>query len=176
MFSAATRFVLDVRKRERSPWLVLLGTSGAGKTHLARRVWKWWNDCGMWYVNGNGGNSVMRGEFVAWPAFVKQCKNRDFSREEEIATAHLTILDDIGAGEDARKWVADMLHYLVESRMEPRRHAEHSSAPVMAATLITANLTLEQFAMLYDERIASRLVRKGRDKVVEVNVPDYMMR
>lgn len=150
-----------------TPWLVLLGTSGAGKTHLARRVFQWWQDAGQFYVTteGRGAINSRRGQFVNWSKLIDECRGGDFSRITDICSEQLLVLDDIGAGADARGWMIDKLYHILENRLQGRK-----------ATLITANLSLEQIADGYDARIASRLIRTGRENVVDVAVPDYKLR
>ena len=75
------------------------------------------------------------------------------------------ILDDIAAGADARRWMADKLYMIIEKRLEDEK-----------ATFITANLSLEQLAEAYDTRITSRLIRRGVDKVIQVDVQDFNLR
>jgi len=77
----------------------------------------------------------------------------------------LVVLDDIGAGADNRKWMADKLYHIVEKRLASNK-----------AFIATANLSVEQLADAYDQRIASRLLRRGRECVLELNVEDYSLR
>jgi DNA replication protein DnaC len=167
MLNAAVKFVLDVREGNPCPWLVLLGTSGAGKSHLARRVWLWWSLCGRFYVDrGTGASMVRSGQFCRFADFVQEGRSGDFSRAVDLVEDRLVVLDDIAAGADARGWIADKLYHILEHRV--------GDGP--QATLVTANLSIEALGEMYDQRIASRLVRRGTDNVVEVNVPDYMTR
>jgi hypothetical protein len=172
----ATQFVRDVRDRKPLPWLVLSGSSGAGKSHIARRIWRWWQADGRWYVNSNGGNSSMPGQFCLWGDFIDHCRNGDFSGMDDLSDDHFVVLDDIAAGSDARKWMADKLYMILERRQHTPYRPMHSSAPRMTATLITANLSVEQLAEVYDSRVASRLIRQGQDRVVQVQVQDFARR
>ena len=166
MLRAASRFILDVKEGVEGPWLVLLGTSGAGKSHLAKRVWRWWTKSGQWYVhNGTGANLVKTGQFCLWADYVQECREGDFSRTSDLISDDLVVLDDIGAGTDGRKWMADKLYHILEKRLDEGK-----------ATMLTANLSLEQLAEAYEVRITSRLIRRGVDKVVDVDVPDYKLR
>jgi len=166
MLQGAANFLSDVKAKRRCPWLVLIGASGAGKTHLARKVWSWWCKSGRWFVEERrGANCVHPGHFCLWSDFVNECREGDFSRTETLTGAKLLILDDIAAGADARRWMADKLYMIIEKRLEDEK-----------ATFITANLSLEQLAEAYDTRITSRLIRRGVDKVIQVDVQDFNLR
>jgi DNA replication protein DnaC len=168
MLAAMAHFVIAIKEGQTNPFLVLIGNSGVGKTHLARRVWRWWEKVGKFYVEPKTGASLVRsGMFVLWSDFVNECRQGDSSRADDMMDCDLLILDDIGAGADARGWMADKLYQIIEKRISGRDKK---------ATIITANMSLEQLAVAYDNRISSRLVRLGRDKVVEVDAPDYKMR
>lgn len=173
---AATQFVRDVRDRKPTPWLVLTGSSGAGKSYVARRIWRWWQADGRWYTNSRGANCVMRGQFCLWGDYIEQCRNGDFSRTDDLSDDHFVVLDDIAAGSDARKWMADKLYMILERRQHTPERPMHSGAPRMTATLITANLSVEQLSEVYDSRVASRLIRQGVDRVVRVQVIDFARR
>lgn len=169
MLKAAVNFLLDVRERKPYPWLVLLGTSGAGKSHLCQKIYTWWFNSGRWYTAGKHTTNLVRsGDFVLWSVFINNCRSGNFSGVEGMCEADFLVMDDIGAGADNRAWIADKLYHIIEHRV--------ASKNPFAATIITANLSLEQLADAYDQRIASRLIRRGRDKVIEVNVPDFKMR
>lgn len=168
MLTGAANFVLDVKEGRPCPWLVLLGTSGAGKTHLAKRIWQWWERSGKFYKEPNtGANCVHNGQFCLFANFINECRQGDFSRVGDLLDDRLVILDDIAAGADARGWITDKLYHIIERRLV-------STGP--QATIITANLSIEKLAEMYDQRIASRLIRQGTDKVIEVDVTDFALR
>lgn len=168
MLTAAANFVLDVKEGKPCPWLVLLGTSGAGKSHLAKRIWRWWNKCGKFYIEPNtGANCVHSGQLCLFADFVQEGREGDFSRAIDLIEDRLVILDDIAAGADARGWITDKLYHIIERRLDDAG---------LQATVITANLSIEKLAEIYDQRIASRLVRRGTERVIEVDVPDFKLR
>ena len=88
-------------------------------------------------------------------------------QRHDLLDDRLVILDDIAAGADARGWITDKLYHIIERRLV-------STGP--QATVITANLSIENLAEMYDQRIASRLIRQGTDKVIEVDVTDFALR
>lgn len=168
MLTGAANFVLDLKEGKR-PWLILLGTSGAGKTHIARRIWKYWKQTASWTTaQGRGGqmsNFMRSGSFELWADVINEARAGKFGVFERLMSDEFVILDDIGAGEDARKWISDKLYHVIEKRI-----------PENKSLILTANLSLEQIADEYDPRIASRLLRRGKGFVIEVNVPDYCAR
>jgi DNA replication protein DnaC len=168
MLTGAANFVLDVKENKNCPFLVLLGTSGAGKSHLAKRVWRWWQKFGQFYVEPNtGANCVHRGQYCLFADLVQECRESDYSRAIDLMDDRLVILDDIAAGADARGWISDKLYHIIERRLDETQPQ---------ATIITANISLEQLAVMYDQRLASRLVRRGPEHVIEVDLPDYKLR
>lgn len=163
---AATEFAKALRSYDGEAWLVMLGNSGVGKTHLAQRIWDWWCKTGRWYVEeGTGANLTRSGQFCRWSDFIAECKRGDFSRAEDLAMDYFVVLDDIGAGAEAKGWVADKLYHVLEMRLVKK-----------LPTILTANLSMEQLAERYDARIASRLVRRGADKVVHAEAQDFKLR
>ncbi len=156
------------------PWLVLLGSSGAGKSHLVGKIMAWWEDAGKFYVHQRGAITSHRGQLVKWANLIKECRKKDSSRLDDLHNETLVAIDDIGAGADASKdekgWMIDMLFHLLENRVstEPGKPER--------ATLITANLSLSVIESTYDARISSRLVRRGVDKVISVSLKDYKLR
>jgi DNA replication protein DnaC len=168
MLMAAASFVMDVKERKPCPWLVLLGTSGAGKTHLASRIWRWWKLSGQFYTEPRtGANCVYSGQFCLFADFIQEGREGFFGRAQDLMEDDFVIMDDIAAGSDNRGWITEKLYHIIERRLD---------VSSTKATIITANLSIEKLAEKYDQRIASRLVRRGMDKVIEVDVTDFSLR
>ena len=81
---------------------------------------------------------------------------------KKYANVGLLVLDDLGA-EKTSDWSRQVFYLLLD-----RRYRE------MKQTIITTNLSLEQIAETFDDRVASRLCEmgvtielKGKDKRVE---------
>jgi len=165
MVVATANFIRAVKFRQTCPWCVLSGTSGAGKSHLAKRVYRWWKETGMFYApaNGRGATLVRPGQWVSWPDFILECRQGDSSRMEDMFDDQLLVLDDIGAGTDSRGWMTDKLHHVLERRLEDSTKA----------TFITINLSLVQVAETYGQRVASRMIRRGKERFIEVDLPDF---
>ena len=134
-------------------WLVLLGPTGCGKTHLAAAV----------------ANHVMaRGQpvyFVVVPDLLDHLRSA-YSPDskvtydelfETIRTAPLLILDDLGA-HSSTPWAEEKLYQLVNHRYNHR-----------LPTVITTNLTLDEL----DERLASRLADLKVSTLCPISAPSY---
>jgi len=165
MVNATGQFITEMKAGSTPRFLSLLGTSGAGKTMLAKRVWCWFEAWGKFYTEpACGANCVRSGQFCNWRQFVEQCLGSgDFSRTLDLCEDWFVVLDDIGAKRDKSGAWLDKLDTILAHRSE------------RSWTLITANLSLQEISNQLDTRIASRLLRGG-SVVVEVDVPDYSVR
>ncbi len=144
-------------------WLSLVGTSGAGKTFLARRIWKWFNAAGKFYTEPTRGASCVRsGQWCDWRSFMEECMAGDFSRTADLRSDWFVVFDDIGAKRDKSGMGADKLDTILSARGE-------------RWTMITSNLSLNQIADQFDQRIASRMIR-GNSVVIDVDVMDFNLR
>ena len=87
-------------KRGYSPrWLSLLGTSGAGKTMLAREV-----------------RRVCGGKFVTWTRVTNMLREGEYRWFSDLMREHIVILDDIGS-EHATPFVAAKLYEFLSERV-----------------------------------------------------------
>jgi DNA replication protein DnaC len=164
LLEASARFVRDMKAGKPPRFLSLLGTSGAGKTMLARRVWRWFNAVGKFYkpIEGCDAEMVRTGQFCSWRGFMEECLRGDFSRTVDLCDDWFVVLDDIGAKRDKSGMGLDKLDTVLASRSEKKW------------TMITANQSLEELADM-DSRISSRLLRGGSE-AVEVKMLDYAIR
>jgi DNA replication protein DnaC len=105
MLLAAKQFILQFKAWEPTPFLVLLGTSGAGKTHLAKRIWEWFQSSGKWWVDSAGINRSLRGDFVRWSDFIQRCREGDSSQIEDMIDDNLLIVDDLAATAEKKGWI-----------------------------------------------------------------------
>lgn len=164
MVSACARFVLAMKENKQPHWVSLVGSSGAGKTYLAKRILKWHRDCRLF----NDGTSQGKGlvevvyarEWCWWPGLSRLLKSNDgYGQLRDMESASFSVIDEIGSDLDKSGHVTDCLSNGLASR-------------VGMWTIITSNKTLDQIDSDIDRRVASRMVRDGSE-VVDVNVEDY---
>jgi DNA replication protein DnaC len=134
-------------------WLVLLGGYGCGKTHLAAAI-----------ANHviNQGNLAL---FVVVPdlldhlraAFSPHSTTTLDKRFEEIRTASLLILDDLGA-HSSTPWAQEKLFQLFNYRYNAQ-----------LPTVVTSNHELEEI----DIRIRSRMVDPDLAQIIKILAPDF---
>ena len=134
-------------------WLVLVGETGSGKTHLAAAI---------------ANERIKRGQatcLVVVPDLLDYLRSA-YSPEsrisydeafESIRTAPLLILDDLGA-HSSTPWAEEKLYQLVNHRYNHR-----------LPTVVTTNLWLDQI----DERLASRLADVKVSTVCRIWAPSY---
>lgn len=136
-----------------SGWLLLEGTYGTGKTHLAAAI-------------GNErlkfGDNVM---FVTTPDLLDHLRNTYSPRAEmtydelfdKMRNATLLILDDLGV-ENPSEWAKEKLFQLLNHRYSHQQ-----------ATVITTNTDLDSL----DPRIRSRLMDINVIRRIVIDAPDY---
>jgi DNA replication protein DnaC len=134
-------------------WLVLLGTNGCGKTHLAAAIA---NQCLA------QGKPVL---FVGVPdlldhlraTFNPQSQVTHDRLFEQVRKAPLLILDDLGQ-HHSTPWAEAKLYQIIDYRYSAR-----------LPTVITSCQTLEEF----DDRISSRMGDHSLSTVWVITAPDY---
>lgn len=139
----AIREAANAAWRMEAPWpLVLLGEAGAGKTCAA--LWMLnFVKTGAWFMTMGGW--CHRIAQAQWGT-LQSASGYKLSDTEEWSTysnAYLAVLDDIGARE-----VSEHHHSTLMQSLEVR---------LSKRTVLTSNLTMEQLAAVYDDRIVSRL-------------------
>ena len=138
-------------------WLVLLGQSFSGKTHLAAAIGN--------YRIGLGGQALLV-EVTALLDYLRQTfgKNSDVSfdrRFYEIRTTPLLILDDLKEGGAASVWAEDKLYSVLNYRYNAH-----------LPTVITSTLRPESFALSYPN-LWNKLLDPTKCQVVAINMPPY---
>ena len=158
--SVSERLSLEMAKKvamtfavEPQGWLLLEGSYGSGKTHLAAAV---------------GNARLARGDmvlFVTTPDLLDHLRNTyNASAEieydemfERIRSVPLLVLDDLGA-ENPSAWALEKLFQLLNHRYTHR-----------LPTVITTNTNLDRL----DPRIRSRLLDNNLIHQVSITAPDY---
>ncbi len=134
-------------------WLVLIGVTGCGKTHLAAAIANYRLQAGK------------PASFVVVPDFLDHLR-ATFSPDskvsydqlfESIKNTPLLILDDFGE-QSTTPWAQEKLYQVINHRYNAR-----------LATVITTRLTLEEI----ENPISSRLIDPKISLVWNINVPDY---
>jgi len=136
-------------------WLVLLGGYGCGKTHLAAAIAN--------YVVEQGHPAI----FVVTPDLLDHLRATysPYSavgydqRFEEIRSASLLILDDLGA-HSSTPWAQEKLFQLFNYRYNAQ-----------LPTVITSNHSIEEL----EPRIRSRLIDPDLSQIVEIQAPDFRL-
>ncbi len=134
-------------------WLLLEGTYGCGKTHLAAAV---------------GNTRLSQGDlvlFITVPDLLDHLRSTFGPSSEvgydetfdRIRNAPMLILDDLGA-ENASEWAQEKLFQLLNHRYSRR-----------LPTVITTNVDLDTL----DPRIRSRLLDAGLIRRGKITAPDY---
>lgn len=156
MVSAMARFVLAMKENHPPRWLSLLGTSGNGKTHLAKRAWRFACKRFGWDKTG------YLPEFIYWPDFVDRLRSGDaYEHFNDLKNWPVLALDDIGAERDSTGFASEKLNTLLGCRAGQW-------------TILTSNLGLDQLETV-DRRISSRIVRDN-NIWVESTAEDYALR
>lgn len=172
----AVSFADDMLNDRDPRWLSLLGTSGAGKTMLARIIWRLFRDTKHREINWpatrrtqteatpRGRVILHRGGFINWGNAINNRMLRgDYEFLEDLRDYSFFALDDIASEYDRhRELSASKLYNVLEARLGKW-------------TVITANLSLEQIGTSLDTRIASRMLRDG-GTVIDVDLPDWNVR
>lgn len=140
----ALAFVSDTRNGK-GRWLSLLGSSGVGKTHLARGIRE--------EFPGS------KNKFIRWITVCDYMRSGDFGVLDAMADAAVLICDDIGAA--------------YETDLSRAKIYELAERRINKPTVFTSNLDLQQVAKEIDSRVASRMVRDGSRVVQFRDCPDW---
>ncbi len=133
-------------------WLVLMGTYGCGKTHLAAAIA---NTCVEYGMNTL---FLTVPDLLDWLRYSYDSADTTFEqRFEEIRNVGLLVLDDLGS-QNATKWAAEKLFQIIDHRYSRK-----------LPLVVTTNLTFEDL----DDRIRSRLQDPDLATRVRISAPDY---
>ena len=151
-FSAAVRF-----SEEPNGWLVFLGQSFCGKTHLAAGIGN--------YRIALGGQAMLV-EVSALFDYLRQTfsPSSDISfdrRFQEIRATPLLILDDLKESTVRSAWAEDKLYSLLNYRYNAQLH-----------TVLTSTLSADAFTLSYPN-LWNKLLDSSRCQILSINMPPY---
>ena len=153
---AAYRLAFDFAKNPEG-WLVFMGETGCGKTHLASAIVNYRYEIGKPAL------------FVVVPDFLDHLRSA-FNPEskisydrlfESVKTAPLLVLDDFGE-QTTNSWVKEKLYQLINYRYNSR-----------LPTVITTRLSLDEIMNDVDPSISSRLVDRNISVTFAIIAPDF---
>lgn len=151
------RFCAAIKRDPKVPGLLLKGSYGTGKTHLAVSILRETAEAGI------------PGMFVVVPDLIAKMLASFDAKDgkagalvETAKSVPLLVLDDLGA-EKPKPWVVELVYVLINHRYEH-----------MLPTIITTNYDGKQLDAVFGRRIVSRLT----EMTVPVNIwaEDYRMR
>ena len=156
LVNTSAQWAKELKASTQPHWLVILGNSGVGKTHVANRLWKWlktrpdFSEAGSYWP-----------EKVYWPQFVEDMRSGNhYERFRDMMDWNYLYLDDV-ASERLSEFSTEKLHNLLGAR-------------VGKWTIITSNKGMKNIADL-DPRIASRFIRDDA-KIADVRTTDFNLR
>ncbi len=153
---AAYRLAFDFAKNPEG-WLVFIGETGSGKTHLAAAIVNYRYEIGKPAM------------FVVVPdlldhlrsAFNPDSKISYDQLFESVKSAPLLVMDDFGE-QSTNAWVREKLYQLINYRYNSR-----------LPTVITTRLTIDEIMGGDDSSISSRLVDRQISVTFNIIAPDY---
>lgn len=149
-------FALAMKAEAHPRWITILGNSGTGKTHCARRLWKM-----LEHKCGYSPDFNYNPSEIYWPLLVSQMRGGDYSQYHDAIRWRGLFLDDIGAERDPNGFAAEQLNTLLGCRENKW-------------TILTSNLTLGQIGKI-DPRMADRIIRRP-NIFIEVNTKSHSLR
>lgn len=174
MKNEAVSFMDDLFNNRTPRWLSLLGSTAAGKTMLAKRIWHLFRDNLHMQIDWERSKATQkshcprvmrwRGGFLNWGRAVSErMLQGEYGFLEDVRDYDFFVIDDIlSEYEKHRSLSASKLYNVFEARLGKW-------------TVITCNASLEQIGQALDSRIASRMIRNN-SVVVDVDVPDWNLR
>jgi DNA replication protein DnaC len=153
---AAYRLTFDFAKNPEG-WLVFMGETGCGKTHLAAAI------VNYRYEMGKPALFVVVPDFLDHlrSAFNPESKVSYDQLFESVKTASLLVLDDFGE-QSTNPWVKEKLYQLINYRYNSR-----------LPTVITTRLSLDEIKEEVDSSISSRLVDRNISVTFAIIAPDF---
>jgi DNA replication protein DnaC len=156
MVEAGARWVRAIKNGEDARWLILLGSSGIGKTLITDRIWRWLKTTPDFRAEGDYDPVKLY-----WPQFVDKLRSQQgYGLFNAACVWPYTYVDDV-CSESMSEFSTEKLHNLLGSR--DRKW-----------TIVTSNKSLDEIGNL-DTRISSRLIR-NQSNLVQADTIDYNLR
>jgi hypothetical protein len=153
-FTGCDKLVKDLRGMY-SESIVLRGTTGCGKTHLAVSIMREENTISSmaYFITVPDLLLLIRGSF-------RDGSGGESEKDivERFSRYDILVLDDLGAEKTSAFSVAT-LHIILDRRIRKEKR-----------TIVTTNLSLDDIEKTLGARIASRLAEM---RVITINMPDY---
>lgn len=147
---------------QRGRLLLLVGNNGTAKTHCAKAVREWLRRVGhgkQFIVPKSNHISYIDFVFWHWPKLLDTLKNGGWDVVDDMFSAAILIIDDLGAGHDPSGVGTDKLCQVLSKREK-------------MWTLVTTNIMQPAWEQSFDRRIASRFIRNST--IVDLSdVPDF---
>ena len=140
MVAAAKNYVKNFAKRKAD--LLLMGTTGTGKTHISTAIAAEIIKKGYDVIYDSAQNIINDFEFDKF----KSWYGREESRSDKYLECDLLIIDDLGT-EFTSQFALSCLYNLLNTRQNKG-----------LATIVSTNLTSEELSGKYEGRITSRLM------------------
>jgi DNA replication protein DnaC len=152
----AYRVAFDFAKSPEG-WLVFMGETGCGKTHLAAAI------VNYRYEAGKPALFVVVPEFLDHlrSAFNPESKVSYDQLFESVKTAPLLVLDDFGE-QSTTPWAKEKLYQVINYRYNAQ-----------LPTVITTRYSLDEIVDQFDSSISSRLIDKNVSVPFGIKAPDY---
>ena len=134
--------------RDRGTWLVISGQTGCGKSHVARKVARFWDlhKIEAWSNGWILGDHLPNAEFVTWPIACEAPRDEWKEWLQGIRCARVVLFDDVGSESDRFR-----------SGEPAERLREALEATERKWVIITTNIKPCNWAARFDQRVADRL-------------------
>ena len=161
---AAERFAYRMLRdwREKGTWLVISGQTGCGKSHVARKVARFWDlhKIEAWSNGWILGDHLPNAEFVTWPIACEAPRDEWKEWLQGIRCARVVLFDDVGSESDRFR-----------SGEPAERLREALEATERKWVIITTNIPADKWCSRFDQRVADRLNKASHIDLRDV--PSY---
>ena len=163
MEAEAGAILADMEADKPPRWLSLLGSSGVGKTHLAKQIYRHATARFGTYICPRLHITQKRTlRFIEWRTLADQLRNKEYHRINNALDPWLLVLDDLGSEYDPSGYLASRVDRILNERLGKW-------------TVFTSNLCLDEVADKLDVRVADRMMRAD-NRIADVDTKSYALR